>query len=59
MISQIRNGGLLGAVLAASVLATPIVQDVRLSPALEERTPIQLGSYPLSTTHTKDVLVEL
>ena len=60
MISQIRNGGLLGAVLAASVAAGPVaVQDIQVVPALQERGSIELGSFPLSTTHEKDVLLDM
>jgi hypothetical protein len=60
MISQIRNGGLLGAVLAASVAASPVaVQDLQVVPALQERGSIELGSFPLSTTRAKDVLVDM
>jgi hypothetical protein len=60
MISQIRNGGLLGAVLAASVAAGPVaVRDIQVAPALQERGSIDLGSFPLSTTREKDVLLDM
>lgn len=59
MISQIRNGGLLAVVLAASAAATPVaVKDVEVLPALQERGSIPLGSYSLSTTHQKDVIID-
>lgn len=60
MISQIRNGGLLAVVLAASAVASPVaVQDVQVVPALQERGSIELGTYSLSTTHEKDILVDM
>jgi hypothetical protein len=60
MIAQIRNGGLLGAVLAASVAAGPVaVQDIQVVPALQERGSIELGTFPLSTTREEDVLLDM
>jgi hypothetical protein len=61
MISIVRNGGLLGAVLAASAIAGPVaVRDVEVVPALQERGgTIELGTYSLSTTHENDVLLDM
>jgi hypothetical protein len=60
MIAQIRNGGLLGAVLAASVAAGPVaVQDIQVVSALQERGSIELGTFLLSTTREKDVLLDM
>jgi hypothetical protein len=54
MISIVRNGGLLGAVLAASAFAGPVaVRDVEVAALIE------LASYSLETTHVKDVLLDM
>lgn len=61
MLSHIRDGGLLAVVLAASAAASPVaVQDVEVVPAIQERgLSLELGTYSLSTTHEKEVLVDL
>ena len=61
MLSHVRNGGLLAVVLAASAAASPVaVQDVDVVPTIQKRgLGIELGTYSLSTTRQKDVLVDL
>jgi hypothetical protein len=60
MISQVKSGAFLGAVLAASAIAGPVaVGDVQIGSTLQERDLITLGSYNLSTTHEKDTIVDL
>jgi hypothetical protein len=58
MISQIKSGAFLGAVLAATAIAGPVaVQDIQVVPALQERSSIALGTYSLATSHENDVII--
>jgi hypothetical protein len=61
MLSHIRDGGLLAVVLAASAAASPVaVQDVEIVPVVQERgLGLELGTYDLSSSHSKEVLVDL